>query len=366
MLLKLISALAPAGFDNHVVCLIERGPLAEEIEMLGTPVTSLGMRSKFAPVAMMRLISIVRRFEPDIIHTRLYHADLAGLIAAAATSRLTRLIWNLQCSDMNFRTEANASTALLVRLLARLSGAPAGIIVDSHAGRLHHEVLGYRPSWWAEIPSGFDLERWQPDPAAGAQLRARLGLPDDSLIVGLCARMAPMKDHANFLTALAQIRDRLPTVYSVIAGRGTEMLAQTVDELHLEGRVSLLGERDDLPALLPGFDAFCLSSAFGEGSPNVIGEAMACGVPCVVTDVGESAEMVGDTGRIVPPRQPESLAAALSELLAMNGAARRELGARARLRVATRYSISSVAHRYMDIYAAVAGSRRDEQLPPSA
>ncbi len=358
MLVKLASSLARAGFDNHVVCLIESGPLAADLESAGIPVVALGMRSKFDPRPLARLTGMVRRLRPDIVQTWLYHADFAGLIAAALSRRLDRLIWNIRCSEMDFTEDPAGSSGWLIGLLARLSRAPSGVIVNSHAGRLHHERLGYHPRWWLEIPNGFDLDRWRPDEAAPRRLRAKLGLDADALLVGMCARVAPMKDHATFLAAIARLSAREPRLHAVLVGRGTEALSGQVAALGLQGKVSLLGERDDVPALLPGLDAFCLSSAFGEGFANVLGEAMACGIPCVATDVGDAGAIVGDTGRIVPPREPEALAAALADVLGASAECRRELGARARVRVEERYSLARVAQCYIDAYAAVRRGQR--------
>jgi glycosyltransferase involved in cell wall biosynthesis len=353
MLVKLIGMLAQEGVENRVVCLIERGPLAAELEAVGIRVISLGMRSKLDPRPIARLIRVIRRYRPDIVQTWLYHADFAGLVAVAAASSLARLIWNIRCSDMDFAEDSTPDTARVVRLLARLSARPAGVIVNSHAGRLYHERLGYRPQWWNEIPNGFDLERWRPDGTAAARLRAQLGLPDNALVVGMFARVAPMKDHINFLSAFAQVRAQLPAARAVLAGRGTEALADMLVTFGLQGRVVLLGERSDLPSLLPGLDVFCLSSAFGEGFANVLGEAMACAIPCIATDVGDARDIVGDTGCIVPPRQPGTLADALGGLLSASAEHRSDLGARARLRIEQRYSLGDVARRYMDVYTAV-------------
>ncbi|MGE5200467.1 MAG: glycosyltransferase [Acidobacteriota bacterium] len=352
MLVKLIGAHAGLGIESHVVCLVERGPLADDIERLGAPVTALGMRSKLALGAIPRLIGIVRRLQPDVIQTSLYHADFAGLVAAVATHRLRRLIWNLRNSDLDSLVRTKLSLKVIVRGLARCSALPSGVIVNSHAGRLHHESLGYRPRWWAEIPNGFDLDRWRPDSAAGARLRAQCSVSKDVPIVGMCAHVAPGKDHSNFLKAIAELRAKGTAVHAVLAGRGTEELAPEVAGLRLAGNVSLLGERADLPALVPGLDVFCLSSV-SEGFPNVIGEAMASGVPCVATDVGDAATIIANTGGIVPPGQAMTLARALGELLAMSAASRRELGMRARRRIQERYSIAHVARQYLEVYDAV-------------
>jgi glycosyltransferase involved in cell wall biosynthesis len=358
MLVKLVGALDPKHFENHVIGLIERGPLAADLEALGVPVLSLDMRSKLDPRPIAHLTGIVRRLRPDVIQTWLYHADFAGLVVAAVLRRTNRLLWNVRCSDMDFAVAQEQGTAWLVRRLANLSAWPAGVIVNSHAGRLHHERLGYRPRRWIEIPNGFDLAHWRPDADAATRLRAELGLPADAPLVGMCARVAPMKDHATFLATIGILRKRFPGVRGVLAGRGTETLARRVAELGLAANVTLLGERSDLPNLLPGLDVFCLSSAFGEGFANVLGEAMASGVPCVATNVGDAADIVGETGRIVPPRQPDALAAALGEMLVMSTSQRRALGARARSRIEDRYGLAGIARQYADIYAAVASGRQ--------
>ena len=355
MLAKLVVGLAREGWENRVVCLSERGPLADELEAAGTPVTALDARSWLAPGSLTRLVKIIRRYQPDVLQTWLYHADLAGLISATLLGKTKRLIWNLRCSDVDFDREQSPRTRVVVRLLAKLSRLPAGVIVNSHRGRVSHEGLGYRPKQWFEIPNGFDLDRWRPDPDAAARLRDLLQLPPDITVIGMCARVAPMKDHETFFAALGALRMRVPGVHAVLAGRGTESLGDMVGRFGLQKSVSLLGEREDLPALVPGFDIFCLSSAFGEGFPNVIGEAMACAVPCVATDVGDTSEIIADTGLVVPPSSPDKLAGAIVSLLEMTSEHRRALGLRARTRVEHRYSLGDIARRYAEAYALVLG-----------
>lgn len=358
MLAKLAVGLAREGWENRVVCLSERGPLALELEAAGTHVEALDAQSWLAPRAFARLIAMIREYKPDVLQTWLYHADLAGLISAILLNQTKRLIWNLRCSDVDFDLEQTPGTRVLVQALARLSGWPAAIIVNSHRGQVSHEQLGYKPRQWIELPNGFDLDRWRPDPGAAARLRRLLQLRADVPVVGMCARVAPMKDHATFFAALAALRQRVPHVHAVLAGYGTEELGAMAGQFGLETCVSLVGEREDLPALVPGFDVFCLSSAFGEGFPNVLGEAMACGVPCVATEVGDAAEIIGDTGLVVPPSRPDELATALASLLQATAEHRKELGARARIRIELHYSLEAIARRYADTYALVQAASR--------
>jgi len=163
-----------------------------------------------------------------------------------------------------------------------------------------------------------------------------------------------MKDHANFLAAAAIAAAACPNAVFVLAGTGTEpgnpALEAAIAQHGIGDRVLRLGERRDLDRLYPAFDLVTLSSAFGEGLPLVLAEAMACGIPCVATDSGDAAAIVGDTGRIVPPRDPAALAAAWQEILALTADARRTLGERARVRVREHYDLSAVVGRYENLY----------------
>ena len=123
----------------------------------------------------------------------------------------------------------------------------------------------------------------------------------------------------------------------------------------VRGNVRLLGPRTDIPAIAAALDVGVLSSAYGEGFPNVVGEAMACGVPCVVTDTGDSAAVVGDSGVVVPPRDPRALAGGVLRLLGLPAAERAALGAVARRRIEEQYSLGAVAARYQTLYRDLVG-----------
>jgi glycosyltransferase involved in cell wall biosynthesis len=184
-----------------------------------------------------------------------------------------------------------------------------------------HEAIGYRADRRSVIPNGFDCERFQPDTGARASVRAELGLDEETPLIGLIARYHPMKDHANFLAAARLVLKQEPTAHFLLAGPcvevSTKELSTLVSTLGLQGRIHLLGERSDIPRLTAALDIACSSSAWGEGFPNVIGEAMACGVPCVVTDVGDSAWIVGETGFVVSPKSPQELAESLQKAIGL-------------------------------------------------
>jgi glycosyltransferase involved in cell wall biosynthesis len=301
----------------------------------------------------------VRRHKPDVVQTWMYHANLMAGLAAKAAGR-PPVIWGIRQSDLDPRV-SKRSTIAVARLGARLSRAlPDKIVCCAENARLVHEAMGYAPERMVVIPNGFDLDRFKPDDGAKALLRRELGLPDSALLVGLAARCDPQKDHRGFLAAAALLRRGNPDARFMLCGDGIDAgntaLAGWIAEHGLGAVTHLLGPRADMPRIMAGCDAMVSASAFGEGFPNVLGEAMAAGTPCVATDVGDSRLIVGDTGAIVPPRDPAALAAALQAILSLSGAERRAQGARARARIAEHYSLDAVTARYAALYrAAIAG-----------
>ncbi len=352
MLAKLVRAQASLGVRSLIISLTGPGIYGPELEREGFVVRSLGMRRGIPePTALIRLVSILRRERPLILQSWLYHADLLALLAAPLAG-VPKLCWNIRCSDMDMSHYSWLSCRLL-KLLARLSDRPDAVLVNSEAGlKLHHQ-LGYRPRSWQVIANGFDVEHYRPDPEARREIRSELGLSEDHLAIGLIARFDPMKDHAGFLTAATQVAQRLPLARFVLAGREIEPVNPALAAASLgalAGRVSLLGPRSDVPRLMAALDVCCLGSAFGEGFPNVVGEAMACGVPCVATDVGDARRIIDKTGRVVPPANPTAMAAALIDLLSSPAETRRQLGIAARKRIEEEFSIEIIAHRYFELY----------------
>ena len=353
MLSHVVTRADRRRFQPIVVSMTGPGRIGAEIEAAGVAVRSLGLRRGVPdPRGVARLARIVREFRPSVLQTWLYHADLLGLLARWFGPP-RRLLWNLRCSDMG-------DGARLARLLARCSAIPDGVIVNSAAGRRYHTALGYRPQRWVTIPNGFDTQFFRPDAEARQRGRVALGIPLDAGAILLPARFHPMKDQANFLAAAARLATRHPDVHFAMAGAGVgpanRALSQAVCAHGLGPRVHLLGERRDLDALYPVFDIVSLSSAFGEGLPNVLGEAMACAVPCVATDVGDAAAIIADCGIAVRPRDPEALAAGWKQLIGLGVEGRAALGLRARRRIAEHYDLGCIVGCYEALFAEMAGA----------
>jgi len=351
MALHLAAGIDRAAFQPVVVSMTGPGAMGPLIEAAGVPVRTLGLsRGIPDPRGLIRLAGILREFRPAVLHTSLYHADLLGLMMRWL-GRVPHLLWVLHCSE-------SIDTGMVRPVLARCSGTPDAVVTVSRVGQRVHEAAGYHPRRWVHIANGVDTAVLRPDPEARRRGRALLGIADDALAVLLPARHHPMKDHANFLAAAAIAAESCPNTVFALAGAGTEpgnpALDRAVAEHGLAGRVLRLGERRDLEHLYPAFDLVTLSSAFGEGLPLVLAEAMACGIPCVATDSGDAAVIVGDTGRIVPPRDPAALAAAWREMLALPPDARWALGERARARIREHYDLAAVIARYESLYLEVA------------
>jgi glycosyltransferase involved in cell wall biosynthesis len=344
-----------------VVSLMDKGALRERIEALGIAVHTVGVRPRLpTPLALWRLIRLVRRLRPDLIVGWMYHSCLAVQLASIFTSRLASVLWSIHYST-NSLSEEKRLTALVIKACAFLSRLPGKIIFVSRDGQSKHRELGFSTTNSCVIRNGIDAATFVPSSEARASVRSEFGLPGDALIIGMVSRYHPMKDYACFLRAAALVSKIHPETHFFLVGRAVDgenqELRRLIHELGLAHRTHLLGERHDIPRLAAALDVFSLSS-YCESFPTVIGEAMACAVPCVVTDVGDAAWIVGDnTGRIVPPRDPDALARAWAEMIKLGGEGRASLGRAALSRVSELFPLKSVVHRYEALYEAVLAGR---------
>jgi glycosyltransferase involved in cell wall biosynthesis len=235
------------------------------------------------------------------------------------------------------------------------------VVVNSATGQAFHTQIGYHPREWVLIPNGIDDQQFRPDAVARRSVRQELGLEPEALLIGLIARFDPMKDHTTFLQAARLLLDSHPQTHFLLCGAEVTpenlQLSCQIETGHLQERVHLLGLRRDITRITAALDVATLSSSFGEGFSNVVGEAMACEVPCVVTDVGDSAQVVGDTGIVVPPKDPQALADGWRKLIEMGVEGRQRLGRAAREWIQQEYSLESVVTQYENLYLSLADSR---------
>jgi len=314
MLYKLLSRMEQKRFDAAVVSLSGGGPLAEELVRMGIPVHSINMKPGLpTPAAFIRLVRKIRQIKPDLIQGWMYHGNLAAQLAAAFAPARVPVLWNIRGSHFALKNEKPV-TAATVWLNAKLSSLPAKIINNSEVSAFGHEQrLGYNANNHIIIPNGFDTSVYVPSAEARSSVRAELAVAKDALLIALFARFHPVKDHTSFLRAASLLLKNHPEVHFILSGKGVDSsndyLRDLATHLGISSQVHLLGERGDMPRLAAAMDIVSLTS-HAEGFPNVIGEAMSCGVPCAVTDAGDSGRIVGSTGRVVAPGNVSALAGA--------------------------------------------------------
>lgn len=340
---------------HHVISLMDRGKYGPMLEAAGIPVTTIGLpRGKVTLAGFRRLRRAIRDLNPDAVQTWMYHADLLGGLAARLAG-VRNVTWGIHHTTLDPK-QSPRSTILVAKACALLSrNIPRRIICCAERSREVHAGLGYDAGRMRVIPNGYDLSVFQPDPTAGAALRRDLGLTADARVIGFVARFDPQKDHQTLLQALAVLRARGMAPICLLIGTGlspeNQQLAAWIAETVPGDQIRLLGRRSDIPAVMNALDLHVMSSAFGEAFPNVLAEAMACGTPCVSTDVGDAAAIVGATGRIVPPSNPAALAGAIAEMLAARDApdwpARR---AAARAHVAENFSLARMIDAYHGVW----------------
>lgn len=351
-LFNLAAAGPDTGFVHSVVSLANPGHYGPLLRQRGVAVAAFDMPGAAGlPSALVRIRTLIRRGRPDIVQGWMPHGNLIATAAAAMAGRTVGLAWNIRQSLYDLRDE-KLTTQWIIRALKALSCRPDAILYNSYQARAHHEALGFAPAHGRVIPNGFDTGRWKPDAQRRAALRSALDIGDAAPLAGFVGRFHALKDVPTFMEATAIAMAQNPKLHIVMVGDGlardNAALAPLFAALPPQ-RFHALGPRDDIEAILPAMDFFCLSS-ISEAFPNVVGEAMASGLPCIATDVGDCARLIDGHGRIVPRGDPAAMAAAISDLARMDVARRAEIGKAARARIEAGYSLRATVDAYTQLY----------------
>lgn len=340
----LAKGLQRRGHEVLVATFYQAGALAEELDGEGVRRIALGKRGRWDVLPfLMRLRRLLVCERPDVLYSYLGIPNtLSALLVRTITG--VRLIWGVRASNVDLR-RYDSFVRLAFFLECRLSHIPDLIIANSVAGKKYHAGKGFPSDNLIVIPNGIDTDRFVPDPGARTKFRSEWKIEDNEILIGLVARLDPMKDHANFLKAAAIVRKQRLDVRFACIGDGAPqqraILKDMASELGLAEALIWMGVQTDINAVFNGLDIAC-SSSYSEGFSNVIAEAMACCIPCVVTDVGDSAALVGDTGIVVPARCPQALADGCLRKLADLQTARRQNEERARQRIVENFSVEKM------------------------
>ncbi len=350
MLLKLCSTIDKSRFSLSVVSLRDHGSIGPKIEDLGIPVYAIGLHRKISLfTSFFKLRKLLADLRPDLIQGWMYHGNLAAFLFMGKAP----VCWSIRQSFYGLDKQRRLTSLVIVvgRYLSKFSNC---IIYNSKTSARQHKELGFMEKRALVIPNGFNIDILRPDRNSRLLLRKEWGLNENVVLIGLIARFHPMKDHEGFLKAAALLLRETPNVYFLLVGSGVDTgnaeLCGLIDDLGIGNQFLLLGERTDIPKVTAALDIATSCSAWGEGFANSVGEAMSCGVPCVVTDVGDSAWIVGETGRVVPPGDPNALAAAWKSLIDLGSDELNALGALARERVRNNFSLDSVVAQYESLY----------------
>lgn len=367
VLYRLVTASAQEN-DNQVICFGGPGVFGPRLEAAGVTVHYLHMRRPWSIVrGLLRLPQLIRRLQPDVVQTWMYHADVLGGLAAKR-ARVPVIAWGIRNSGDNLQ-QSSLKARIMASLGAKLSRrVPTHIIACAHNAARRHKQWGYAAEKMQVVPNGYDFSVWRAASTDGNRtaVREEWGIQEGQIVYGAVARWNPLKDHANLLAAFAEVIKQQPSARCVLIGEGLDttnhelMLLLTRFQLHEQ--VLLLGRREDIPRLMSGLDTYVLSSK-AEGFPNVVCEAMAAGVSCVVTDVGDAALIVGEYGTVVPPRNAHALAMgmlAASSAQALHG----ERLEQARQRIEQLFSLATMVNTYDRIWRGqiVAPSGADSAL----
>lgn len=355
---RLLLTIPDAQQHTVVVSLKNMGKIGEELQRHGFEVIALNMKNPlFFPLVALHLYRLIRQFQPDIVQTWLYHADMIGGIAAKFAG-VKHIIWGIRTTELD---SGSKLTAWIRKPLARLSYViPTKIVCVAEASRKKHIALGYDASKMVVIGNGFEASQMHSSPKQRAELRLSVGLNDGDVVIGTLGRLSQEKGQDIFVHSVGLIAEVYPNVRFLMIGRGleavNETLMQWINATGFADRFVLMGERRDVAVVLSAMDIFCLPSR-SEGFPNVLGEAMVMGLPCVSTDVGDAEVLLGDTGLLVQKDNPEALMIGLKQMLDMSQDERMALGERAKLRVQSEFTLEQMRKKFDAVYAGLLTSK---------
>ena len=337
--------LAERGYDVTVLTFYSGGAYGEELRDTKVRLVSLDKKGRWDLLPFFcSLVSILRSEAPDAVYSFLGVANIFSVLARPFVPN-TRVIWGVRASNMDL-CRYDWATRWSYWVECRLARFADLIVTNSRAGLKYAMVQGFPKTKMVAIPNGIDTERFQPDKMAGKRLRKAWGIGEDERLIGLICRIDPMKDHSTFIQAAALIKRQVENVRFVCVGKGEDEYEKSMRSLAtkmgLDDVLIWAGEHSNMMEVYNALDIASSSSSYGEGFPNVVGEAMSCGVPCVVTDVGDSALLVGRTGWVVPPNDSEALCSVWCEIFLLEEKEFRAKAVAARDRVISQFSINAL------------------------
>ncbi len=337
---------------HQVISLMDLGKYGPLLQNDGINVKVLdNTKSITALFSIFRLTKMIRTSNPDIVQTWMYHANLIGGVAAKLAG-CKNIVWSIRHTKLEHNKKSTQFVSWLCGKLSKL--IPVAIVGCSESAADIHKQYGYAPKKMSVIPNGYDLENYSPSKELGSTIRSELGIASDALIFGMVGRWTPEKDHKTLLESLAIMKKQAYNFICLLVGSEVDekntVLAKLIKQNGLQNNVRLLGHRTDITAIMNTLDLHILSSAT-EAFPNVVAEAMACGTPCVTTDVGDASMIVGNPDWVVPPKRPDLLAEAIGRAIStIQSKGLDVLGMRCRQRIVDNFSLDRMVQSYMNLW----------------
>jgi len=345
-LYNLISNGLKGQFNNSVISLMSEGYYGRLLKKKKIPVFSLNMsRGQINLSAARKLQKILKIQKPDILQGWMYHGNLAALLGYIIAGKNTKLSWTIRLS-LEIYKRMKLTTRLVIKLGSYLSRIPDTIIYNSNRSLRQHRAIGYNRHNDFSIPNGFDTKLWKPTKKTRINLRNKYKISNTIKVIGYVGRGDDQKDIPTLFGAFDKICKKYSNVVLVTVGRNLNKYPTN------NKKIVFLGQQSNVNDLMNMFDLLCLSSK-AEGFPNVIGEAMSTGIPCVTTDVGDAKDIVGDTGWISPPNDPISLAKCLDSALKISNRQLKTHGKISREKIINNYSIDVVKNQYISLYNSI-------------
>lgn len=350
MLYKLLENIDKSKYDIKVISMMDIGITGKKIEKLGIKVYTLNMRRGLPNLkGLKKAIKLCNNV--DIIQSWMYHADLFAFIVAKFC-KPKKLIWGIRRSNLE-KDKNKKMTILIAKINSKLSKYVDNIVSCSITATEVHKNFGFDKNKICTIPNGFSIEKFYYIKTAKEELCKELSISKDKKILSLVGRWEILKDHENCLKALKILNQKRNDFVLLLCGTGINKenikLVNMIRENKLENKVYLMDQREDIPKIMSATDVY-ISSSSGEGFPNVIGEAMACEAICAVTDVGDSSYIVGNTGIVVPRKEPRLLFEAIEKILNYSKEEKLTKKKLARQRIVENFEISAIVKKYSKLY----------------
>jgi glycosyltransferase involved in cell wall biosynthesis len=358
MLHNLMCSTTRKVVDPMVVSLMDAGKFGPLINNLGIPVITVGMKRGVPSLSgTIKLLKTTKQFKPDIVQGWMYHGNVAAhLVHRISAPKHSALLYNIRQTLYDIKKE-RPLTQKIIKLEARFSKKTSSVIYNTYVGARQHEEFGYDPTKTVVIPNGVDCNLFQKNTEVREATRNSLNISEENILIGIAARFHPMKNYPCFIRCAAKIHEEFPKTRFIMVGENVTTAEKEILALQQKYEtanfIMPLGEWSKMLSFFNSLDILTSCSSWGEGFSNSIAEASACEVPCVVTDIGDSKEIIGGNGIVIPPDDDQALIDAWRNLIVRSATERYELGSKARSRILEKYSLPKIVQMYESLYSSL-------------